>query len=735
VLAILALVLTVGLMASVWLSMLGVRRGWVVMHPSWRDRLRTAGLLRAADFLALPEEVVSGHTGRRVSRVSVGGQTMYLKREERVTWATRWRNWWAGSGMRSTSHREARLLARLERAALPGPDWVAHGVDGAGRAFLLIAAAPGVALPDYLQDASPAERRRVACALGTMLRHLHDAGFRHQDLYAKHVLVGEARFTLLDWQRGGKHACEPMRDLVTLHATLAEQLASPRDRLAFLRAYGRPEWARAIQTQAAQLLAKRHVREKRGQVQGHTWTLLEGRALCVTPALGPEVPRWLNLDAMRLLPGQTTARRWLSLPDGRRVLLVRRCGGESAMNLAHLLWRLERHGVRGPQVLAAGERGNDSFVLLHPPQAVRLQAALPRFSAQQRMRIWRQTGELLLHLREAGRRLTSLDALAVTQGGEVVLGQPEAVARGSNRLFPVWTRSWQEANNVIPTVWKRTRRGVERADWPDFAGSDWPERIMQVEVTDRFHAKQGRSTGRWILHSADGRRLVVYLKRHYQLGWWNALLARLWPGGDWSPAMQEANHLEWAREQGVPVPPVVAAGEFLGPGGSFQSYLAVEELTGQLALHEAIPRAKERLSERDFIRWKRGLVVEMARLARLLHDRRHFHKDLYLCHYYIHEEDIGKIPERWEGRVALIDLHRLGHHVLLWRMYQSKDLAQLLYSSEIPGITFRDRVAFWRAYRGQDTSSRSSRWLLGLIRFRWGRYRRHNLRHQKGVSA
>ena len=732
---ILALVLTASLSAGIWLSRRGTSRGWVVVHPSWRERLQTAGLLRASDLLALPEEVVSGHVGRRVSRVMVCGQTMYLKREERVCWTTRWYNCLAGYGLRSALQREARLLAKLERAALPGPDWVAHGVDEAGRAFLLLAAAPGVPLAEYLQTASASERRRLARALGVLLRQLHEAGYRHQDLYAKHVLVSEARFTFLDWQRGGKYVCHPRRDLVTLHATLADAFASTRDRLAFLRAYGRLDWARTIDAQATRLLGKRHIREKRGVVQGQTWTLLEGRALCVTPALGAELPRWLHLDAMRLLPGQKATRRWLTLDDGRRVLLVRRRGGESAMKLAHLLWRLERHGIRGPEVLAAGERGVDSFVLLAVPRAIRLQAALARLSPQQRMRIWRQTGELLQHLHDARRRLTTLDALAVNESGEVVLGQPEAVTPGPSRLFPLWTGNWQEANNVIPTVWQRTRRGYERADWPDFAGSDWPERIMQVEVTDRFHAKQGRSTGRWVLHNAEGRRLVVYLKRHYQLGWWHALLARIWPGGDWSPAMQEANHLQWARAQGVPVPAVVAAGEFLGPSGQFQSYLAVEELTGQLALHEAIPLAQQRLKPREFQRWKSGLVAEMARLARLLHDRCRFHKDLYLCHFYIYEDDLNRVPESWRGRVALIDLHRLGHHVLLWRVYQSKDLAQLLYSSEIPGVTFRDRVAFWRAYRGVGTSSRSARWLLGLICFRWQRYRRHNLRRRRGGNA
>ena len=34
---------------------------------------------------------------------------------------------------------------------------------------------------------------------------------------------------------------------------------------------------------------------------------------------------------------------------------------------------------------------------------------------------------------------------------------------------------------------------------------DWADRIMDVAVTDRFHAKQGRSTGRWVL-DATARR-------------------------------------------------------------------------------------------------------------------------------------------------------------------------------------------------------------------------------------
>ena len=143
---------------------------------------------------------------------------------------------------------------------------------------------------------------------------------------------------------------------------------------------------------------------------------------------------------------------------------------------------------------------------------------------------------------------------------------------------------------------------------------------MAVAVTDRFHAKQGRSTGRWILQArrraAGARRLSVYLKRHYELPWWRGLLASLWPGRGWSPAMQEWQHLEWARRQGVPVPAVVAAAEYIGPWGGLQSFLAVEELAGMLPLHEAIPLAAVRSGSRQ--RSASGnatLVAEMARLS------------------------------------------------------------------------------------------------------------------------
>jgi heptose I phosphotransferase len=287
--------------------------------------------------------------------------------------------------------------------------------------------------------------------------------------------------------------------------------------------------------------------------------------------------------------------------------------------------------------------------------------------------------------------------------------------------------------------WQRLWRGAcrlrRRADWDRFAGPDWAGHIMDLPVTDRFHAKQGRSTGRLVLKAGAQRgpeRLTVYLKRHYQLPWWQGLLAVLWPRGGWSPAFREWAHLEWARQQGVPVPKVVAAGEFIGPGCRLRSFLAVEELTGMLPLHEAIPLAARTLPADTFRRWKRALIAELARLARMLHDRRTFHKDFYLCHFYIARDDTRAIPD-FQGRVHLIDLHRLTYHPWTWRLWQVKDLAQLLYSTEIPGLDDRDRLRFWRDYRGPGPWRSAQSWLRRWVLFKWRRYRHHNLRRKAAL--
>lgn len=306
---------------------------------------------------------------------------------------------------------------------------------------------------------------------------------------------------------------------------------------------------------------------------------------------------------------------------------------------------------------------------------------------------------------------------------------------GRNANFSGQTRLARllpEAGDPVSAFWPRLLRGVrlfrKQADWDRFAGDNWPERIMHLPLTDREHRKQGRSIGRK-LFTEGGDTLSVYLKRHYRLPWWRGWLATLFPNAAWSPGLQEWLKLRWAQAEGLPVPRAVAAGQFVGPWGKLQSFLAVEELYGMLPLHEAIPLASARLETRAFLRWKRGLVAELARLARELHTRAVFHKDFYLCHFYIPEALTRAVPGDWTQRVVLIDLHRLARHTLIPVIWQVKDLAQLWFSSDVPGVTARDRLRFWKVYQTQWPAGRAPRpWILPWVRWKTGLYQRHRRR-------
>jgi heptose I phosphotransferase len=190
------------------------------------------------------------------------------------------------------------------------------------------------------------------------------------------------------------------------------------------------------------------------------------------------------------------------------------------------------------------------------------------------------------------------------------------------------------------------------------------------------------------------RKLSVYLKRHDRLPWACRLAALLAPGQGRSPAAIEWRHLERARALGIRVPEVVAAGEEIGPWGRLRGFLMVAELIGADEVNRVIPRLARSLDPSSFQRFKREIILEMAEIAARLHAARAFHKDFYLCHYFL---DPGLPAGR---RITLIDLHRLHTHRLLSWRWRWKDLGQLLYSTEgVAGVTDRDRIRFWRHYR------------------------------------
>jgi len=436
--------------------------GWVVYHPRYRNYLRRVGVTSGRAGYELPGEVVSGHADRHVLRVELPGKVCYLKREHTASRRAKGRNWLAGFGPVSRAAREASTLAALEAARLPSPQWLAHGEDAAGRAFLLVEELPrATELRTLLGDGtlSPAARRRLLSNAAGSLAALHAAGFPTPELAAKHVYAdADGVVTLLDWQsaRPGRvpTPVEVCTQLANLHASTPPGVTDA-ERLRFLATYRRAAGGelpptRELVTRVVRLAAGRARRssvrdQARPTPTGQRLVWLAGEAVCALPevaALWPTpaavAPFYVSGEA------DGTVEEAVTLPGGRRATLTRfrttdpvgrvtallrerpwRSPGALA---ARVLFHLDRHGIPAARLLAFGQqlRGGfaaDSFVLTEAaPDRAPLSVALtdPARTRAARRELLRDCGEFLARLHAAGLRLlpggTGRPVLALAAG-------------------------------------------------------------------------------------------------------------------------------------------------------------------------------------------------------------------------------------------------------------------------------------------------------------------------------
>lgn len=487
------------------------------IHPRYREWLHRLGLRAAEDFLRLSGVIVCGHPDRHVARITLadGGRaiSLFLKKEHRVRLRDRLANLLGGFGFVSKTYKERTLLAELARRRIASPQVIAAGESG-GQAFLLARDMERATdLRRFLQEnQSPRMRRQLARQLGAELARIHQSGLAHRDLYAKHVLV-EPRgdgftFHFLDWQRsrlvGNVSWGQRCRDLATLHATLADELATPRERLAGLIAYvracssqvilpqDRSYLASTIRAAARMLLRKRHIRELLQPplpiAQNLIW--LDGEALCVTKEfrdeLGGEVPAWLPrlksadaqdtgiVETIVTLPCGGSARMILRRTTGRLFrwlwqLLARRPLPSPELDRAATVFRLQRHGVALPRVLAVGQcrqrlGQSCSFLLTEEAALLPLGEWLHQTNGRQRRRVVVQVADQLRRIHDAGYHFHASSDLVNAFGVGGALEEPAICLRSTRELSRGCAPSRQRALNDLRRLFAQTRLQISRAE-------------------------------------------------------------------------------------------------------------------------------------------------------------------------------------------------------------------------------------------------------------------------------
>jgi UDP-glucose:(heptosyl)LPS alpha-1,3-glucosyltransferase len=206
---------------------------------------------------------------------------------------------------------------------------------------------------------------------------------------------------------------------------------------------------------------------------------------------------------------------------------------------------------------------------------------------------------------------------------------------------------------------------------------------MKGEV---FREQKGRKTQRIVLNNK-----AYFIKQHLGVGWLeiikNLLQLRLPVTG----AKNEWQAIQRLQELAIHTPTVVAYGSCGINPATRLSFLLMEELAPTISLEDF---CREWPTIRPPFSLKKQLLLQVAHIARIMHNHGINHRDFYICHFLL----------KWQQslpKLYLIDLHRAGLHRRLRARWIIKDLAGLYFSSKNIGLTQHDLFRFLKAYRNQ----------------------------------
>jgi len=288
---------------------------------------------------------------------------------------------------------------------------------------------------------------------------------------------------------------------------------------------------------------------------------------------------------------------------------------------------------------------------------------------------------------------------------------------------------------------------------------DTVEGVMAYRGGQSFRQVPDRLTVRIPFTRSDGGKSAIYLKRHLRVdagAWLEGLVFWRKP---LTRAEAEYRNIFGLIEHGIATPQPVARGEDHRWSIRQGSFLMTEEIPGGRPADDFL---KEHFAAdgSDF-RKKRLLVGQIARLARRFHGAGFYHRDFYLCHFFVRQWPDTMPTQAWpchpEGQsdeagvpcprlrghadaesepspfiLHLIDLQRVRHcrGRKVGRRWIVKDLAALAYSAPAGVITRTDKVRFLREYFADDKLDVTVRDLIRSIVRKARRIARHDAKLQ-----
>ena len=233
---------------------------------------------------------------------------------------------------------------------------------------------------------------------------------------------------------------------------------------------------------------------------------------------------------------------------------------------------------------------------------------------------------------------------------------------------------------------------ILRDDMSTLWGERDPFAQAAAQQGEIFRAREGRRTLRF-----EGNGRSYFLKYHAGIGW-KEIFKNLTQGKlPVLGAMDEVRAIEAVRNAGLDTMTVAAFGSRgVNPAG-VESFIVTDDLSGTLSLEDV---GEEWVSSGHTpVLFKRALILRVAQIARDMHRAGINHRDFYLAHFLMSEQDVRR--ENSDAPLFLIDLHRSQVRRSVPRRWQVKDLGGLYFSTARFGMTRRDLLRFIRAYSGK----------------------------------
>lgn len=184
-----------------------------------------------------------------------------------------------------------------------------------------------------------------------------------------------------------------------------------------------------------------------------------------------------------------------------------------------------------------------------------------------------------------------------------------------------------------------------------------------------------------------------FIKQHFGVGWgeiFKNIFTLKWPI---LGALTEVKAIQKVTSLGIATTPLVAYGQRGRNPAKLQSFVLTEDLGDIISLEELCASWQEYPPSEKF---RRKLIVAVAKVAKRIHENGVNHRDFYLCHLCLDRRDLTNI------NLYLIDLHRALIHNKPSKKANMKDIAALYFSSMDVDLTVRDYLRFKRHYQRQD---------------------------------